>query len=114
MQRFGLVRGIKAKHELSAAGLFGALHYHWVYDTETFALDRDRVQLATLVLFLAYLGCRPGAIVESGCTGIRGTNEALLYKHVKLGMLQAPGHKPFLILEVTQWLMKNNRHRRIP
>ena len=105
---------MKAKYELPAAGLFGALHYHWVYDTETFALERDRVQLATVLLFLAYLCARPGAVVESGSTGIRNTNEALLYGHVKLGMLEVPGHEPFLILEVAQWMMKGRRNRRTP
>ena len=99
-QRQCLVRDIRAKHELAVDGLFGAFYYYWVYDTEAFALERDRVQLATVFLFLAYTGCRPGAIVESGCTGIRGTNKALLYGYVKLGMIQIPGQKCFLILEI--------------
>ena len=67
------------------------------------------MQLAAVLLFLAYTGSRPGAIVESGCAGIRGTNAALLYRDVKLRLLQPPGEESLLILEVTIRLDKGKR-----
>ena len=72
------------------------------------------MQLATVLLFLAYTGARPGAIVESGCGGIRGTNEALLYGDVKLRLLQPHNHVPLLVLEVTIQLNKGKRKRPLP
>ena len=94
--------------------LLGMLHYHWKFDTEIFTFERERVQLATVLLFLAYTGARPGAIVESGCGGIRGTNEALLYGDVKLRLLQPHNHVPLLVLEVTIRLDKGKRKRPLP
>ena len=72
------------------------------------------MQLAIVLLFLAYTGARPGAIVESGCGGIRGTNEALLYGDVKLRLLQPQDHVPLLVLEVTVRLDKGKRNRPSP
>ena len=49
--------------------------------------------------------------MESNTGGIRGTNEALLYKNLKLKLLQAPGYAPLLVLEVTIRLDKGKRKR---
>ncbi|KAI4097220.1 MAG: hypothetical protein LQ348_005594 [Seirophora lacunosa] len=72
-----LIRGSLPKHTVGYNGILGALYYHWIFDTETFPTERDRVQLAFFILLLAYTGSRPGAIVESDIKGIRRTNEAL-------------------------------------
>ena len=105
---------MRQKHVIGHQGLYGALYYHWKFDTEIFPLERERVQLAAVLLFLAYTGSRPGAIIESGCAGIRGTNAALLYRDVKLRLLRPPGEEPLLILEVTIRLDKGKRKRSQP
>ncbi|MCJ1473138.1 hypothetical protein MMC13_001789 [Lambiella insularis] len=110
----GLVRGMKAKHVIGHNGLHGALYYHWKFDTEVFTLELERIQLAAGSLFLAYTGARPGAIFESGCKGIAGTNAALLYGHVKLRLLRPPEKAPLLVLEVTILLDKGKRKRNQP
>ena len=103
------------KHELAVEGLFGALHYHWSYDTEHYDHERNRVQLATVLLIIAFTSTRPGAIIKSGCDGIRGTNEALPYKDIKIKVLQPNDRsiKSFLIVEITLLFMKGRRHREI-
>ena len=105
---------MRQKHVIGHQGLYGALYYHWKFDTEIFPLEWERVQLVAVLLFSAYTGSRPGAIVESGCAGIRGTNAALLYKDIKLRLLRPPGEEPLLILEVTIRLDKGKRKRSQP
>lgn len=83
----GLVKGMRYKHVVGHNGLHGALYYYWKFDTEIFTLELERVELAAWLLFLAFTGARPGAIFESACKGIAGTNAALLYKDVKLRLL---------------------------
>jgi len=43
--------------------VFLVLHHHWALDTSTFLYERQRLQLALLVLLCAYAGTRPGALV---------------------------------------------------
>lgn len=106
---------MRAKHVVGHRGLYGALYYHWVYDTEVFTIERQRVQLSFALLLFAYTGCRPGAIVISGCAGIRETNEALLYKDIKLKLLRPPnGEAPLLVMEITIRLDKGKRKRPHP
>ena len=97
-------------------GLFGALHYHWVYDTEQYELERNRVQLAAVLLIIAFTGSRPGAVVESGTAGLRGSNEALRYRDIKIMVLQADKdqEEALLIVEVTFMFIKGRRHRSAP
>ena len=105
---------MKATYTVGHNTLLGMLHYHWNFDTEVFVFERERIQLATVLLFLAYTGARPGAIVESNTEGIRNSNEALLYRDVKLRLLQPPNHVPLLVLEVTIRLDKGKRKRPAP
>lgn len=110
----GLIRGMKQKHVVGHNGVHGALYYHWKFDTEVFTLEVERVQLAMGILFLAFTGCRPGALFESGCKGIAGTNETMLYRDVKLRLLRPQNEPPLLVLEVTVLLDKGKRKRNAP
>ena len=105
---------MKHEYDIGHNGLHGALHYNWKFDTEIFALKLERVELAVGLLFLAFTGARPGAIFESGCKGVAGTNAALLYKDVKLRLLQPPHEASLLILEVTIMLDKGKCKRNAP
>jgi len=109
-----LIRGMREKSVIGHNALLGALYYHWKFDTEVFDLERDRVQLAAVLLFLAYTGARPGAIVESSSQGIRGTNAALCYKDMTLKLLQPEDGPSLLVLEVTVLLDKGKRNRGEP
>ena len=110
----GRVNGMRHKHVVGHNSLHGALYYHWKFDAEIFALELERVELAAGLLFLAFTGARPGAIFKSGCKGIAGTNAALLYKDVKLRLLQPPDEASLLVLEVTITLDKGKRKRNAP
>jgi hypothetical protein len=105
---------MRQKFLLGHQGLYGALYYHWIFDTELFTFERERVQLPAVLLFLAYTGARPGAIVESGSAGIRHTNAALLYKDCKLKLLRPAGEAPLLLLELNVLLDKGKRKRPEP
>ena len=105
---------MKHKPVVGHTGLYGVLHYHWKFDTEVFAHELQRVSLAAGLLFIAYTGARPGAVFESGSDGIRGTNAALLYRDVKLRLLQPPTGTSLLVLEVTIVLDKGKRNRGAP
>ena len=94
--------------------LLGMLHHHWTFDKTSFPIERERVQLAAILLFLAYTGARPGAIVESGTAGIRGSGEAMLYRDLKLKLLQPSDGCPLLLLELTIRLDKGKRKRPSP
>ena len=63
------------------------------------------------LLFLAFTGARPGPIFKNGYKRIPGTNAALLYRNVKLRLLQPPKQAPLLVLEVTILLDKGKRKR---
>jgi integrase len=39
------------------------LRCHWATDTNVFPNERQRVQLATILLFAAFTGSRPGALL---------------------------------------------------
>lgn len=105
---------MRQKHVVDHSGLHDALYYHWKFDTEIFALKLERVQLTAGLLFLAFIGVRPDAIFESGCKGIAGTNAALLYRDVKLRLLQPPKEASLLILKVIIMLNKDKRKRNAP
>lgn len=40
------------------------LHCHWAKDTNTFPNERQRIQLATILLLAAFTGSRPGALLR--------------------------------------------------
>lgn len=45
--------------------IFLILHHHWALDTSVFPDERQRLQLAFLLLLSAYIATRPGALVYS-------------------------------------------------
>ncbi|KAL9098052.1 MAG: hypothetical protein Q9163_006211 [Psora crenata] len=48
---------------LDADDFIEVLHCHWVTDTNSFPYERQRVQVATLLLLAAVTGSRPGALL---------------------------------------------------
>lgn len=68
----------KPDYQLTIEDVRIILQFLWCRDDRVFADERYRIQMALLILVLAYSGARPDAFVES--TSQRGTNEYLLYK----------------------------------
>ena len=62
---YGLDPSVKMKPVMSVDDLVLALHYHWALDDSTFFNERQRVQLATMILLAAYTGQRPCSILET-------------------------------------------------
>jgi hypothetical protein len=62
-ERYNLDISTKEKPVMNIDDVFLVLHHHWVLDTSTFPDERQRLQLAFLVLLCAYTGTRPGALV---------------------------------------------------
>lgn len=100
------------------------LHYHWVLDTSIFPDERQRLQLALLLLLSAYTATRPAALVytttnrrkqrehyigwENNSDNDDGMDldleeiKTLYYEDVTLLMLPNPeGKRDVLVMEVT-------------
>ena len=107
------MRGALEKPVLGLDVTFALLRFLWNYDTENYSLEINRVQHAALILTLAYTGSRPGAVVESACSGIRGTNDALLYRDLDLRLVKS-GDVTFLTLRITLRLLKGKRTEGTP
>ncbi len=53
----------REKPVMNVDDIFLILHHHWVLDTSIFPNERQRLQLALLLLLSAYTATRPGALV---------------------------------------------------
>ncbi|KAI9709018.1 MAG: hypothetical protein M1828_002552 [Chrysothrix sp. TS-e1954] len=64
-ERYGLDRSVPMKPVMSVDDLALVLQHHWILDDSTFDDERQRVQLAFLLLLAAYTGQRPCSILET-------------------------------------------------
>ncbi len=94
------------KPMLNVNDLLTILQYHWALDTNTFPHERQRVQLALILLMAAFTATRPGAIVEGAHT--KNSNKVLCYKDIQLTLLQNPevGNRDVFVIEVTLYHTK--------
>jgi Protein of unknown function (DUF3435) len=53
----------REKPVMNVDDIYLILHHHWVVDTAIFPDGRQRVQIALLVLEMAYTATRPAALV---------------------------------------------------
>ena len=115
-EKFELVTGQGAKPVMELEDLMAVFEYLWRYDTHKYLLERKRVQLACFILIAAFTSSRPGAIVESSASGIRGTGAALLYKDIQLIRLRNPnpGKDFIMAVRLTMGLMKGRRDKNTP
>lgn len=77
-EEFGLQDITRRKDIASILDLEILLHQLWALDDTLFKHERIRIQMALLIMLVAYTTTRPGAVVESSCH--RESNEALCYK----------------------------------
>ena len=116
---------------LNVDDLLSTLHYHWGLCNGWYASERQRVQLALMLLLIAYTSARPSALVqchgpvtdaevcedEQDFAGPRTSHEAsfdsLKYKDVAIYKVKAPDGKNehVFIMVVTLRLMKGSRNK---
>jgi hypothetical protein len=106
-------------------------HHHWALDTSVFPDERQRLQLAFIILLCAYTASRPGALVYvkrnnqvlTRCALGSDNNiedvmdlepneiiETLCYKHVTLVLLPNPdGERDILAMEVDLRFTKGHK-----
>jgi len=81
--------------------LLKLLEHHWLSDRSIFLHERQRVQLSALILILAFMLSRPGAIIESD--GAVSTDKALSYGNVRVFIIRKPSKsdRNVIIMEIT-------------
>lgn len=75
-------------------------------------MERNYIQLVFFILFLAYTGSKPKAIVESETKNIRNTNEALKYKDIKFTLVRPDNETVFLLVIKVQIVFDKRRKYR--
>ncbi len=56
---------VTLKPTMTTEDLAIIIHYHWVHDPSIFPTERQRVQFAFIMLFIAYTESRPGALMNT-------------------------------------------------
>jgi hypothetical protein len=129
--RYDLDISTKEKPVMNIDDVYLVLYHHWAVDTSRFPDERQRLQLAFIVLLCAYTASRPGALVYvkrnnevlTECalgfdTAIEdGMDlepneiiETLCYKHVTLVLLPNPdGERDILAMEVDLQFTKGHK-----
>jgi len=69
-------RQTRQKDTLSAEDLGILLQWHWKYGTTIFANERQRVQMSLLMLFSAFTGSRPAALLGDDRSSPNDSQEA--------------------------------------
>jgi len=102
------------KPTMNVDDLLLLLYHHWALCTDHYAIERERIQHALLILFIVYTSARPGTIVEGG--GYRNTNDCLKYKDIELFKVRDPEDtsKHILIMKIRLRLMKGKRNKGAP
>src|SRR2546423_15685414 len=62
-RKYSLDTTTREKPVMNVDDVFLILHHHWVLDTSIFPDERQRLQLAFLLLLSAYTATRPAALV---------------------------------------------------
>ena len=78
----------KSKSIMNVDDLLQLLHHHWVLSTDYYPVERERVQHALIILFMACTTARPSTLVEGG--GYYDTNDCLKYKDIEMFKIRDP------------------------
>ena len=114
VNEYDLDLSAKEKPVMSVEDLLVTLHHLWAFDHSAFPIERQRVQLALLLLIMAYTSSRPGALVEASCAA--GTNECVTYNDVRILLIPNPEEsaRNVIVMEVTLRYTKGNRQTKKP
>ncbi|KAF2471333.1 uncharacterized protein BDR25DRAFT_223650 [Lindgomyces ingoldianus] len=136
-KKYNLDTTAREKPVMNVDDVYLVLHHHWVLDDSVFPDERQRLQLALLLLLSAYTATRPAALVyaminkrkrrehyigweedQSDCGDMDLDLEdikTLCYEDVKLLMLPNPeGKRDILVMEVTLRYTKGHKKRPNP
>ena len=70
------------------------------------------MQLATVMLWLAFTGAQPEAVIESSSDGLRRSNESIRYRDIIVRMIRGENaFQTLLVIEVILQFDKNTRRR---
>ena len=108
----GLDTAPSEKPTMSFEDFTAIVHYHWQEDTNIFPTERQRVQFAFIVLFIAYTGSRPGALLQGN--GDPEDFKGILYRDFHIVMLRDPENtaRTRLVLRVVLHHMKGREHQK--
>lgn len=56
---------MREKPVMNVDDVYLVLHHHWALDTTPYPDERQRLQLALLILLTSYTASRPGALVDN-------------------------------------------------
>lgn len=104
----------KKKPVMSVEDLLLIIHHLWVSNGCAFPVERQRVQLATLLLLTAYTSSRPGALIEASCAP--GSNECITYNDIRILVIRNPEESTtnIVVMEITLRYTKGNRQTKKP
>lgn len=122
---YGLDLYPREKPVLHVDDLHTLLFHHWALDTEVFPDERQRVQLAAIMLTAAYTAARPGSLVyvdthdqQRGRLGstdgdVKEPVKTLCYKHIALLLLRDDGQgrrgtRNTMVMEIDLTHVKGN------
>ena len=102
---YGLDTTRKEKAGIFVEDLAALLNYHWIRDSEVFAHERLRVQLATNLILAGATATRPGALIGQ-----------LRYEHLEFQLFPplASGERPRVVLRVNLEHIKRSGGRSEP
>ncbi|EJP61053.1 FluG domain-containing protein [Beauveria bassiana ARSEF 2860] len=138
--RYNLDTSVKEKPVMNIDDVYLVLHHHWVLDTSVFPDERQRIQLALLILIQAYTATRPRvlaykklsekAIADHYYGSENGEDQpkyaedwdaeeddfkTICYRDVKLVLLKDPdGGRDLPVMEVTLRFTKGWERRENP
>ncbi|KAL9065698.1 MAG: hypothetical protein Q9157_007382 [Trypethelium eluteriae] len=80
----------RPKPILNVDDLVGILLRHWKFDPSTYCDERQRVQVALLLLIAAYTGSRPSSILNTDEIQDKdGETKAVCYRHIELYLVKS-------------------------
>ncbi|KAJ3498203.1 hypothetical protein NLG97_g1302 [Lecanicillium saksenae] len=137
--RYQLDTSVKEKPVMDVDDVYLVLHHHWVHDTSVFPDERQRIQLALMILIQAYTATRPRVLAykklskEAIYDHYFGSDEegqpkyaeewdpkeddfkTICYRDVKLVLLKNPdGGRDLPVMEVTLRFTKGWERRENP
>lgn len=114
VDEYNLVMSPKAKLVMSVEDLLVILHHLWAFDHTKYPVERQRINVSTLLLFTVYTSSRPGALVEASSAS--GTNECLTYDDVSVLVIPNPEEpaRNVIIMRVTLLYTEGNRDTKKP
>lgn len=101
------------KPTMNVDDLFLLLYHHWMLCTDRYAIERERIQHALLILLMVYTTARPSTILPGNKSN---SNDCIKYKDIELFKVRDPEDKSnhILVMKIRLRLMKGRRNKGAP